>query len=780
MNRDLKQLEEAIHTLRVDFPQILQDTCRAELVVQDLIVSERRKEEFDRVSQMLAAGMQPLIQQNIEPLKDSAVRYHSVHRKLEEAADTLRAACAKLKVLRQQLAGGTLQKSIEALKVQQKKEAAENQTSPIRQALALDLLTARDVCAGRIDVVSEHLKYVAAEDARAEIKKRAENRAWQLRKEIEKKVSRYVRNKEELALADLSALPRLNGSLPSVLRAVVHDALIDATCSATSSLRAHMQHKGASRTDAERDVLSRALGAYTAEVCSLVARTAVLLMKNRSLPEFSPPAAYRYAPALYRDISLGDKPRRSFASLQLPPPDTPSSEQDVLAVFERQIGKFFRALIGDAATPNAEEESAEDEKYALGAIARTPAASKMYSDFFTSRYGIESQSVHIEAPEQRHLDIDPLSVPQIATEENLLIVHGASLEICRALARAQKEVQPGSRPPTYALEKMGVAQCFNRKRDRLLSLVRAAARLPVATAGMLPKYTAKISGLLAESKSFVEMIAPGLEQRFQECMFEVFGALYGSLERAVKVSARAENRELLGIRYCLEDTEDGVISEISRWNDPQGKDVLGASVFSICTSHDLQSISDFLGLLQRAEATAKEIFDATKTLEVEAHVEELTGKLQNLASTARGYFTSHFLALVRLALEDLVSTGDIRRKRVLHFLSSDTSLLRIAAPIVQVYITVYLFMHIESCAAVFGDARFKLCLSAMQGKLDRVLERAGAPDALYVPEYVMYTIAAAKKRDRVYTDAVQRMYKGQPRVSESIGKYAAKIAARTR
>ncbi|OAG31759.1 hypothetical protein NEDG_00234 [Nematocida displodere] len=780
MNKDVKKLEDAIRKLRVDFPETLLDVFEPGRTLQAILSSEAKHQEFESGHLMLTAGMHGVIRENSETLKDSAIEYHRLHTALKASHATLEEAKEKAGRLKQLFAAPSIAHYLESLTHERQQAEGEEKEKRLKQVLAVEMLSLKDIFAGRLQEVSKSLRYVETESVRSEIKKRTEERVWHIKKEIEVRVRRHVLQNEELSDMEVHVLPLINGSLLTTLHEAVQEGLVETINKASVAIRRHTVRKKSDARQEEKEALSKTLPAFADEIQVLLSRTVSLVKQAREVPPPAKEHRLRYSSSILREITVSEIEHKTHSRISLPPLPPATTEKDVLDLFVTWISKFFRRLSGDSTHAGKEKE----QLYDITTIKRTPEAMKLYHDTFVTKYGMDMKE-EVERDEVPQTTI--LNIHEINTDECLLAVHGISRILARSLSLVHHDLFPGVEDTTKELQDLGISKCFEKKRETLLAMINKAAKLPKPRPNSLGKYTHIAEEVLAAAEEFIELMTEGLEEEFITCTQEVLDKLVCSIEKTFRETLRVSEKEYDQIKYYTAQTEEELRTQILQWNSPQAADPLEGSFFTALPNQDFIAVSAFLSLVEDALDLTVKVAEIVEQFQPQTQPQtqgsnpenpktpESVQALTALKETIWGYFTVHFLILTKQAMDKLVDTGEIQDKRFMHFLSMSTLLVTHIAPHIQQYIAMFLFMNIDRCLSVYNKSTFKHLLASIQTKLGRALGESTEKDTIYIPEFAIFAIKALQTQDKVYMHALLQMFKDDEIVT---GIIKAQIATR--
>jgi len=769
MPRDLKQLESALRKIRIDFPLVLHENYAPAQVLQEVTGSEKKREEMEEIHEMLSTGMQVLIEENTELLKNSVVEYYKVHSALRDSLQDLESVEEKVTHMLQVLESRDIEEYLADLKRQDEKRKKDAKESLKKEMLSLDSLTIKDVYTGRLAQILAQIRHVEPETAREQIKKRTEAGVWKVKKEIEKKVKEKIEKGEELTQMEATTYRMVNGSIVDLLHALVQEALIEAINTASTKMKNEMHGPESVQGKQEREKLKEILADFTREVEAVLerAKEVILMGRNRKTAPFL--SSYRHNAELYSEITLVEKENVSHTNISMPLFEERWKEENVLDLFVFWLSKFLKRLLGESAHVNEEEHLS----YAIGRIGRTKESTRMYREKFLEKYRIEKTGESSPSAQGAGAVIN---VHELTTEEASMCVYGVSLVLTELLGAAYREIAPEKTQNAESLRESGVARCFARKRVVLFGRIAKANEKikEMHGASHLEKYNEIIAEVLESLGGLAEMSSEGLERDIRVCAEAVLEKVKESLEDAFRAAAKVRETEYKNIRY-LEN--ENVSEEILKWNDPERADELGESMFASFSLQRFKAVSSFLMLSEKAAETVESIKRSTqaRTRAGSAEEKEKIGvigeEIAFLFGRAWGYFASHFLALAKVSLNQLVKTGDILDRRFVHFLGSNTALVERTAGVVQEFVCTYLFYNIERCEEMQKRFSFRYHVSVMQDRLERIREKSNK-ESVFDLESIFYALDAVGRGDRVYVDGLKALFQNSS-ISSRIENYCA-------
>ncbi|KAI5190248.1 hypothetical protein NEMIN01_0947 [Nematocida minor] len=774
MAEHLRRLENALKKIRIDFPGILVENYAAGPVIQSILSSEKTQDEFENVYRMLTAGIEPLIEENTEQLKDSAICYHKVHKEVIAAANSISEAESYLSSLVSALKADNVSQYLEELKEEQSRHEEEMKESETKQALAVDTLSIKDIYSGRLSGIMNNLQYVAEKTARSEIKYQTENALWRIKKEIEKRVKESLRGRGEITQMDVTVLRKISGCSLVAVHEAVDSLMIEIINKISNDLRKSINKKESYTKEEEAHSISRALLQFSNSVSDLLHRVHSILRKEKEEEE-TLSRKYRYSPELYENIKLNrEKPYKS-AQISLPLYESAVTEKEIFDKIVEWVQKFFKRLIG-----NSEHISGDSASYNIEKINRTDGANMLYKELYVNKYGELSAS-----EESTCASVSVMNVYSVKSEESILIIHGCSLEISSALREVLASVLPEHVNLSEKVKDLEISRCFKNKRKSLLALVeRATSQVSLDhTSTFLQKYCIKVKEILIALGRLISVPVHGLDAEIVKTIEEVLEKMLPSLNEVFRVVARLPSGEPKDIQYYDKSLTS---QEIERWNNPLKESALGPSIFSACTSKKFSAISELMQipeeivfLVQRMISTLDNApqrnnrikannEEKTEQKNIPTRLTEIKTEASDLSHRVFGHFTSHLLALAQTTLEQLLIKGDILDRKLCHFLEQDVFLVRESKHVLLEYITTHLLLNIEKCVEYAENPVFRQLVSGLQHQLVQDIPVESDVRVKYSPMNIFYIIPYCVKKDKVFFSGALGMYMESNLISRKI------------
>lgn len=763
MAGDLRTLENALKKIRIDFPELLQEVYTPGPVIQNISNSERLQEEFEETYRMLSTGIEPLIEENIDPLKDSAIAYHSTHKEIEVAAKNMSESEAHLTSLLSHIKTRKIEEYIGELKGMQEKYERDVEASETKQALSVNVLSVKDVYTGRLTEIMNNLQYVSEKTVRSEIKYNTESSLWKIKREIEKRIEDTLRGRSSLSPMDFRVLTKVSGCALTAVYCSAEECMVRILNKTSNDLCNGMGRRETFRREDETQVLSKGLQKFTIDVSALL-RNLQSILEEKNVPEENISSKYRYNPEIYKEITLNTQ-LRNRTQIALPLYEKIVTEKDIFNKIVEWIQKFFRRLIG-----RSEHTSGETINYSIEKISRSDTASLMYRELFQNKYGNVSRAEGLKT------NSPVMNVYSVTSEESVLMIHGCALEISDVLRNVLAVVLPQHTEIAEKVKNTEISQCFRKNKETLLQFVREATEeLSVGeTSSFLAKYCKKIRNILESLNRLVSVPINGLEIEVEKTAEEVLTRVLSSIEDVFKTVARI-TEEAPNLRYC----EDSLISEeIEKWNNPLNAEcALGVSIFSSCSSKKFTAISEFMEVPEEILKLIKRLFTALESKsrrspenqpsENQISLGQIEKRTTELSNRIFGSIVSHLLSLVKATVNELLLKGTILDKKLEHFLSLDSYLTTNARHIVLQYITTHLLLHIEKCKIYSKHSSFKQSVASLQQKLEKVEDKNTAVFK-YLPLCIFYILPYLQKKDKLFARGLLILYERNNLITKKI------------
>lgn len=779
MAEKLKEIENALKKIRIDFPTMLGESYAPGPVIQKIITSEKTQEEFEKVYRMTSTGIEPLIEENTEQLKDSAICYHRVHEEVIAAADSITEAEALLSSLISVIKTDNITHYIEELKEEKKLQEKEIEDSEIKQSLAIDSLSVKDIYTGRLSDIMANIQYVTEKGTRLEIKYQTENSLWRIKKEIEKKIKDALKGRGIITQMDLKVLSRIAGCSNTGVYEGVESAMVQIINKVSESMRKTIDQRDSFTKEEEAHSISRVLRQFTKEIKDIVLKIQSI-MHMQAEEETVLGSKYRYNTELYERIRLNKEFPDSTSHISLPIYDQSVTDEDIFEKIVDWIKKLFKRLIGQSGHVS---ENTEQMGYSIEKINRTESANLLYKELYINKYG--------EIGEAGESSITPdsvMNVYSVRSEESILIIHGCTLEIAGILRGVLAEVLPERLDIADKVKDLEISRCFKRKRSELLRLVeKATASSSVEhSASFVQRYCIKTTDIIASLERLISVPVIGLEREIEKTAEEVLGKMVSSLEEVFRLCGRMGDGPLENICYYdLSITSQ----EIEKWNNPLEESVLGPSVFANFTSKKFLAVSEFMQIPKKIGSVARKArraldrekdsdtgtdTDIDKTPEKEpketAHsvLKEIEEKTTDLSQKMFGYFTYHLLSLARVSLEQILIKGDFLDRKLHHFLDTNGFLVKSTTLILLEYITTHLFLNIHRCVTYTDYPLFKQAISSLQNQLIGISPVSAEVLVKYSPMNIFYIIPYFQTKDKVFCSGVLGLYKDNSLITQKI------------
>lgn len=817
MGEKLREVENALKKIRIDFPGMLAECYAPGPIIQNISTSDKSHDEFEKVYRMVSAGIEPLIEENTEQLKDSAICYHRVHERVIEAADSMTEAESYLGSLIAMIKTDNIAHYIEEMKEEREVQEKEIEDSEIKQALAIDTLSIKDIHSGRLGDIMDNIQYVSEKRTRSEIKYQTENGLWRIKKEIENRIKDALMERGNITRMDLKVLNKIGGCANTGINEGVESTIVQIINRISDDLRKSIDQADAFTKEEEAHSLSRALGKFTREIGDLLIKVREMI-KVQTEEEDIPTSKYRYNPELYENMQLNREMPSKTTSITLPIYETAVTDEEIFEKIVEWTRRLFKRLIGQSEHVSGDR----DAKYSIEKINRTESAQLLYKEMYSNKYGdIGESENNSEIPES------VMNVYAIRSEEAILIIHGCTLEISAVIRGVLADVLPDRLDIAERVKDLEIARCFKNRRNQLLALVeRATVSSSLEDrSSFLQKYCVRVREVLFSLEKLVSVPINGLEKEIERTAEEIVERIISSIEKVFRQIARAKKGDLLDIRYT---DLTSIPQEIEKWNNPSEECVLGPSIFTSFTGKKFLAASEFIQLpsevsllLKKAisvleEESGKieekdkkeipeeeilsdkeiikdkdgkkdgktegeqpgkaattentEIKDKDRTGTTDNTIEhsskgsygrlvEMEAQVDDLSEKIFGYFTAHFLSLTKLSLEQALVKGDFLDRKLHHFLGTDAYLVRKARPIILEYITTHLIVNIDRCISYNDYPIFKQAISALQYTL--VGSKLSTEDSLvrYLPMNTFYIAPYFQAKDKVFCSGVAGLYR---------------------
>ncbi|KAH9385488.1 uncharacterized protein NEMAJ01_0384 [Nematocida major] len=757
MVEDLRRLENALKKIRIDFPELLQENYVPGPVIQNVYASEKAYEDFEDTHQMLSSGIEPLIESNIDPLKDSAVRYYTVHKKIIAAFEDVSEAESHLSALISAVKSGSIARHIDQLKASQVKYERSVEESAIKQALAVDTLTIKDIYAGRLSAIMENLQYVTEKSARLEIKYHTENALWKTKKEIEARIKAALAGKLSLPSMDIKVLEIIAGCSLVAVHEAVNSCTIEIVNKASAELRASIEKKSMFTKEDEIQAVSRALQQFTEEISGLLHSIQDILLK-RGQSEEKLAGKYRYNPELYEKIALDKAVPHGSIHVELPLYDTSAREKDLFESVAEWIRRFFKRLSGGS-----EHTSGDILGYKIENINRSETANLMYRELFQNKYGqiaVADESIRAAAP--------VMNVYSVTSEESILIMHGAAMEISSVFRSILSSILPAHLRLAEKVNDLELGKCFQKKKDALLAQIKRASEKATTdhTSSFLHTYCKSMQKVLLDLESLASIQICGIRQEVVAAQEDVLSSMLPSLESIFRYVSRCGESFGLDIQYYR---EEAVFQEIARWNSPEKETgVLGPSIFTGYTGKKFCAVSELISLPERAlgiisrlkeQARGKESAQGRAGDAPESRARALQKKAAGLANKMFGHFMSHLLSLAKVTIDQLLVKGTILDRKLEHLLSYDTRFADRARSMLQLYVTTQLIVQVEKCGSYSTHFPFKQAICSLQQSLEPQGSDPFRSNFKYLPQCIFYIVPYLQRKDRLFAAGLLEMYR---------------------
>ncbi|KAI5134641.1 hypothetical protein NEAUS06_1226 [Nematocida ausubeli] len=756
MGQDLRQLENALKKIRIDFPEVMQEKYIPGPAMQRISDSEKMQDEFESTYEMLSAGLEALIAENTKPLKNSAITYHKVHKEIVAASHNITEVEACLTELIKSVQSDSIGKHIEDLKQEQEKYIRDLKESEIKKALAVDMLTIGDIHAGRLSEIMNNIQCVEDREARMEVKCRTENGLWKVKKEIEGRIKDSLQGVIRISPVDIRVLEKIAGCALVPVYKSTNECMVRIINRATREMHKEMHKKEVVTGEDEAQILSRELAVFASEVSNLLHNIQTILHKRKE--ECTSSKKYRYNPELYEEIWLNREASNKTAQVSLPLYDSSVLEEDIFKKIVEWISVFFKRLTKDT------EGAAEDTiAYGIQKINRLDSASLMYNELFYSKYG------HLTKDENSvETDLFIMNVHLVRSEDAILIIHGCALEISATMRDVLADVLPAHVDISDKIKDVELISCFANRKQMLMDLVERVEELEKTadhTMPFLQKYQRAIKRVLGALGRFAKVRIAGLEIKIEEAAADALGRVLASMQAVFKAISRVSEEELEEIKYHAEDSISG---EIERWNNPEEKEsALGPSIFMHCTSRKFIAISEFIQLPNDilsliTHMSMSTIEKSTKEKKTEEHtqgpMEQIQAGFTKLAQMMFGCFTVHLLSLVGTTIDQLLTKADVLDRKLEHFLLIDTYLVQKTRSIILEYITTYFLVHIERFSVFSHTFTFKQAVISLQQCLESKADTSVFSNGNYLPVHVFYILPYVEKKDQLFGTGLLEMY----------------------
>ncbi|KAI5185660.1 hypothetical protein NEHOM01_0986 [Nematocida homosporus] len=735
--RELRRIEEALRKIRIDAPAVLQERYLPGPLLQEVLSSEKKQEDVNEAYRMLLVGMKPLIVENTDSLEKSALIYHEAHQTLKALHQELKKAEEKTEEVLAEINSGNIAKRIEILKREREAEELDQKEKDIKEALALDRLSIKDIYMGRLKKINDHLKYVTSSVIRAEIKKRVESSAWSIKQDLEKKIFRVLDRGEEISSVEVAALKIIGGSFLDTVYEGLNVLLIESVNKASSTIREEVSSlEDSPSPEEEKEIVAQGLSIFSDRYHQILNRTVQLLQKEKeTLPKLAHPG-FHFLPSFYAEISLGSTPNASHSTFKLPTPEGRYNEQNLVHLFTKYPKKLLTGLVEKS------KRVANSNEYTLANVYRTADSSQLYNELFLAKYGSLSES----ALDQERKDVSLQPIYKTVTEKAALVVYGYSQILTGILRQILAEALPAHINSANHIKDHAIEESFNRRKVSILHMIdKATSHAKVDhRASYLEKYTHRLEDILKATTEFTGTPAEGLEKTFTQSANEILNQTLNSLTEVFQILTK--EKDLKPIKY--NDPDCQLIEEIIIWNHPVQNNLLGDSLFLRCPESFFNAVSGFLTLHDQINHFLK----TTPNLPT-----DLTQKTTSLFTVMKGYFISHVLSLARIFLDQMVLSGDLSDRRLLHLLAQNNLLAQISAPALQLYSCLHLFLNITKCHSISRRPSFRNTLATLQTHLDNLLPST-IDTSIYAPEYIIYALEAIDRKDKVYIQTLQRLF----------------------
>ncbi|KAI5165161.1 hypothetical protein NEIRO03_0027 [Nematocida sp. AWRm78] len=776
MPENHRQLENALKKIRVDFPEILQEGYIPGPVIQKISMSEKKSEEFEDAYQMLFAGIESLITENTGPLKNSAIKYHQVHKEVNTAAKNISEIEAHLSTLISTVKSNNIGKYIDSLKEEQAQYKKDLEESEIKQALAVDIISISDIHAGRLNEIMNNIQYVEEKAVQSEIKYYTENSLWKAKKEIETRIKDSLHGIIRISSMDIRVLEKIAGCALVAVYNSVNERMVKIINGVSKEMQVAMHKKKVINGEDESQILSRGLAQFTSEVTALLHNVQSILHKRQE--NCARNKKYRYNTDLYEEIKLNRSSPKRMAQITLPLYDSSVTEKDLFDKIVDWIRRFLVELTKEAVN------TAEDTMaYNIQRITRLDSANLMYNELFQNKYGFLANK-----EKQAGGDLLLMNVHLVRSEESILIVHGCALQIAAVVRDVLADVLPTHVNISEKIRGIEPSNCFKNRKKILMDLVTRVTELENTadhTTPFLQKYQRSVQRVIMTLGKFIKTSIAGLEIKVEEMAEEVLEKLLQSMKRVFKTISKVPDIDINNISY---HKDSSISVEIERWNHPLNKEcAFGQSIFTNCTSRKFIAISEFIHLPEevlvlisqiptikekeikpeeKSEIKPEENSDPEKT--TKSKIEILQSEFTQVSGEIFGCFTVHLLSLVKASLDQLLIKGDILDRKLEHFLLLDIYFIQKTRNIMIEYITTYFILHIDKFAIYTGTSTFKQAVLSLQHSLERKEVKNDLRDAKYLPVHVFYILPYLEKKDRLFGTGLLGIYKQNRLISQKI------------
>ncbi|KAI5170651.1 hypothetical protein NEFER03_0110 [Nematocida sp. LUAm3] len=754
MVKEMKRTEDALRKIRVDFPSALQGVYQPGPVLQEVLSSERKEGEFFDSLEMLSRGIPPLIDANSDALKDSAISYHAVHRRIRDSYEYMVGAEEKVTHLVSSLSSSRVTYLLDRLKEEVKTVKKEEKERKIKEALSVEGFSIKEIHCGRVKIIKENLKRVSSSFTRSEIKKRTESELWRVMREIEKKIERSIRKGDRVSSVKIEAYRICGGSFLDFLYKSVKNFIIEKINKISEDIRESLYMERKMEAKKEKEIVSSFLSDFLIFHSTLLKRTLSLLLASREPIEKMEVEGFSHNPVIYKEIELGEE-HSSHSKISLPDASDTYSEDNIISLFIDWPKKFLNDLKG---------KKKEKEKYDISVMARSPDSTRLYSEMFSGKYGGDK----VSSLDEGILHTYTKHVYRVSEEETHLVIHGISLILAKETKKTLLEYSPNKENRSDILKDNEISEYFSKKQKSLSEEIKKATEKTKSEHknSFLEKYVTRIKKLLLELEEFSNMSAEGLFSYFLEVSQNSFKEIFQSIDQVTDLLLQTQSQDLKPINYSTDQKDQNLIKEIKKWNHPNLQDATGSSLFLKASDTFYGSLSSFL--LLRISTESLYTSTLSKMNEVTPpNSPTLTYKHPN--QQVEGYFISHVLSLTRTVLEQLIGNGEVTETRLFHFLDSSSYLTKISSSPLLIYSSLFLFLKIKKCAVLTRNSSFKRNISILQTKLDILLPHL-SHQYTYAPEYIFYAVDAISTGDTIYLRGLQRIF-NCPDVDHALSEY---------